>query len=106
MFSIVLLLAGGVGGHLQTPTPLLPPPFTSALSLEQTSNKHTGCYCFSNSTLRALRFAFSCIPLSFLLSNSFLLHYFSFSLFFFKIRERCGRSTLAAARFLLSNVPL
>ena len=30
----------------------------------------------------------------------------SISRSFFKIRERCGRRTLAAARFLLSNVPL
>lgn len=67
-FPIPFLPAWGVGGHSQrTPAPC-PPPHKRALVV-RTKNKHTGGYCFFNSALRALRVAFSCFPLSSLLSN-------------------------------------
>lgn len=55
--------------------------------------------------LYSLRSDASLFPLSsrIFLHSSIL--YFSFS-HFLKVRERCGRRMLAAARFLLSNVPL
>lgn len=106
MFSMLFLPAKGVGGHLQTALPPAPHPALPVSSPSANPKQTQAVYSVSKTALRALRFAFGCIPLSSLLSDCPFFSSTSLFLSFFKIRERGGRGTPAAARFLLSNVPL